>query len=152
MNALKGALAGVAGGAAGGAIKLACEAIVPPRAPDREPPPGLLAAMIVRATIGCELTKDQRARAAMGAHWVFSLATGALHGALVESNPRLQESRGIPLGLALWLGFHEIMLPLVHATPPLAQLPASEQVNECLTHCAFGFTVEATRRAVRPLL
>jgi uncharacterized membrane protein YagU involved in acid resistance len=41
---------------------------------------------------------------------------------------------------------------LLRATPPLRELPISEQVNEFITHCAYGFSVERTRRALRPLL
>lgn len=151
MNIVKGALAGAIGGVVGGAVKLGCEAVVPPRPPDREAPPGILAANVVRSVTGGELSKDQRARAAMGAHWMLSLVSGALHGALVESKPSIERSQGLPLGLAVWVSMHEIMLPLAHATPPLKELPASEQLNECITHCAFGFAVERTRRLVRPL-
>ena len=151
MNVLKGALAGAIGGVVGGAVKLGCEAIVPPRPPGREPPPGILAANVLRGLTGRELSKDERATAAMGAHWLFSFVSGALHGALVESQPALEDSQGIPLGLAVWVSMHEILLPLAHATPPLKELPISEQVNECITHCIFGFTVERTRRILRPL-
>lgn len=151
-NAIRGALAGAAGGIVGGAVKLACEAIVPPRPPDREPPPGVLAAGIVRATDGRELSKDEKQRAAMTAHWIFSLLSGAFHGVAVEAEAKLECTQGVPFGLAIWVGFHEIMLPLLHATPPLRELPLSEQINECITHCVYGFAVERTRRSLRPLL
>ena len=69
-----------------------------------------------------------------------------------EANASLARSEGVPFGLAIWLGFHEVALPLLHATPPLPELPLSEQINECITHCAYGFSVERTRRSLRPLL
>jgi putative membrane protein len=151
-NGIRGAIAGAAGGIVGGAVKLACEALVPPRPPDREPPPGVLVADVVRATDGRELSKDEKQRAAMTVHWIFSLLSGALHGVAVEANASLARSEGVPFGLAIWLGFHEVALPLLHATPPLPELPLSEQINECITHCAYGFSVERTRRSLRPLL
>jgi uncharacterized membrane protein YagU involved in acid resistance len=129
-----------------------CEAIVPPRSPDREPPPGLLAANIVRRADGRRLSKVQRQCAATSAHWTFSVLSGAIHGVLVEARPSLENSQGIPFGLAIWIGMHEILLPLTHATPTLKKLPRSEQINECVTHCAYGLAVERTRRMVRSLL
>ena len=151
-DGMRGAFAGALGGVVGGAIKLACEAVVPPRSPDRKPPPGVLVADIVRRTDGRELSDDEIERAASSVHWVFSVLTGALYGAVVEWKPGVEKAEGIPLGLALWIGLHEIALPILHATPPVANIPASEHVNECVTHGAYGFGVERTRRALRPLL
>ena len=88
----------------------------------------------------------------MAAHWLFSILSGAFHGVLVEASPSLERSQGIPFGLAIWIGMHEILLPLTKATPSLGKLPRSEQLNECITHCAYGFTVERTRRIVRSVL
>lgn len=148
----RGAFAGAVGGMVGAAIKLACEAIVPPRSPGREPPPGVLAANIVRWASGRELTTDEKQRAALTVHWVFSTLSGALHGVAVEINPSFERGDGVPFGLAIWVGFHEVTLPLLRATPPLRELPLSEQVNECITHGIYGFCVERTRRVLRPLL
>jgi putative membrane protein len=151
-NGMRGALAGAIGGVAGGAVKLVCEAIVPPRPPDREPPPGVLAAKIARRADGRTLSKMQKQRAATTAHWTFSILSGAVHGALVEAMPSLEKSEGIPFGLAIWIGMHEILLPLTRATPSLRKLPLSEQLNECVTHCVYGVSVERTRRIVRSFL
>jgi uncharacterized membrane protein YagU involved in acid resistance len=151
-NALRGACAGALGGIVGAAVKLACEAVVPPRPPGREPPPGILAADLRRSIDGRELSADEKQRAAMSAHWLFSVLSGALYGALLETNVSIAALEGAPLGFALWLGLHEIALPLLHATPPLRELPLSEQLNEFVTHGLYGFSVERTRRAFRPLL
>jgi len=151
-DGVRGAVAGLVAGIVGGAVKLACEAVVPPRPPGREPPPGVLAAEIVRFADGRELTDGEKQRAAMTTHWIFSALSGAMHGAAVEARPALERSEGVPFGIAIWVGFHEIVLPLFKATPPPGKLPLSEQINELVTHCAYGFAVERTRRAIRPLL
>lgn len=151
-DGLRGAIAGTVGGIVGAAVKLACEAVAPPRPPGREPPPGVLAANLVRWTSRRELTGDEKQRAAMTVHWIFSALSGALHGVAVEISPWFERGDGVPFGLAIWIGFHEITLPLFHATPPLRELPLSEQINECITHGIYGFCVERTRRVVRPLL
>jgi uncharacterized membrane protein YagU involved in acid resistance len=151
-NAMRGACAGAVGGIVGAAVKLACEAVVPPRPPGREPPPGILAADVRRNIDGRELSGDEKERAATSAHWLFSALSGALYGTILETNASLATFEGAPLGIALWLGLHEIALPLLKATPPLRELPISEQANEFVTHALFGFCVERTRRSFRPLL
>lgn len=148
---MRGALAGALGGIVGGAVKLACEAIVPTRPPGREPPPGVLAATLRRRMDGRELSASEKQRAATSAHWLFSALAGACHGVLVELKPSLRATEGVPFGFAVWVAMHEIVLPLARATPSLRALPMSEQTNECITHCAFGFCVERTRRSIRPL-
>jgi putative membrane protein len=144
-----GTLAGGVGGAFGAGIKVLCERIVPPRPPGREPPPGILADKLVRAIADDGLTEEQRARVSAIVHWIFSIATSAIYGACVEVWPAAKAGWGTGFGLVIWVGFHEITLPLLGATPPLAELPASEQVNEFITHAIFGGTVESVRAALR---
>ena len=146
---LAGAFAGAAGGLAGGAVKLLCEKIAPPRPFWRQPPPGVLAAEVTRAVAGEDLTKTQRERTANVVHWVFSIATGALYGAVAEKFPRATTGSGTLFGTIVWAGFHEVVLPLARATPPLEELPASEQINEFITHALYGATVEGVRGLLR---
>lgn len=143
-----GAIAGAIGGLAGAAIKLLCEKIVPPRTPDREPPPGIIAANIVRAASGRELSRERMATVALAIHWTFSTVTSAAYGVLVARTQRARLGSGVGFGLAVWVGFHEITLPLLRATPPLGELPIGEQVNECISHAIFGTTVERVRALV----
>jgi|GEM_PF-4533155 len=142
------ATAGAVGGLAGAAIKLVCEAIVPPRSPDREPPPGVIAANVVRAVNGRELSSERQNSVALWIHWIFSVATSVMYGVIVSRSPRASPKKGIGFGIAVWAGLHEITLPLLRATPPLRKLPIGEQVNELISHVIFGTTVEYVRGAV----
>ncbi len=142
---LVGAVAGAVGGLAGAAVKVLCEKIVPPRAADREPPPGVIAANIVRATSGRELSRERKASVSLAVHWIFSTVTSAMYGAAVARMPTLRAGYGVGFGLVVWVGFHEFALPILRATPPLAELPAKEQINECISHAIFGATVEFVR-------
>ena len=143
-----GMVAGAIGGLAGAVVKLLCEKIAPPRTPDREPPPGVLAANLVRAASGRELSPQRMATVALAVHWTFSTVMSAMYGALAARSKRARFAGGIGFGLALWVGFHEIALPLLRATPPLAELPVGEQVNECISHAIFGATVERVRASI----
>lgn len=147
---LAGAFAGAVGGVAGGAIKLLCEQIAPPRKPWRQPPPGILAAKFTRAVADEDLTKSQRERAANAIHWTFSIASAALYGALVEVWPRARAGNGSVFGIVVWVSFHEITLPLLGGTPPLDEVPASEQINEFIAHAIYGLTVDGVRAVMRP--
>jgi uncharacterized membrane protein YagU involved in acid resistance len=149
QNPLAGALAGSVGGLVGGAIKLLCEKIAPPRPKWRQPPPGVLAAKITRAVAGTDLTKSQRENASNVIHWTFSILSGALYGAIAERVPRARTGGGTIFGFVVWAGLHEIALPLARATPPLAELPVAEQLNEFVTHAIYGATVERVRALLR---
>lgn len=146
---LAGAFAGAVGGVAGGAVKQICEKIAPPRKPWRQPPPGILAAKFTRAVADEDLTKTQREKSANVIHWVFSIATAALYGAVVEVYPRARAGNGSVFGLVVWAGLHEITLPLLGGTPPIEEVPASEQINEFVTHAIYGVTVDAVRGLLR---
>ncbi len=139
------AIAGAVGGLAGAAIKLVCEAIVPPRSPGREPPPGVIAANVVRAISGRELSSERKKQVALAIHWIFSVGTSVLYGVVVSRAPRATPVKGVGFGVAVWAGFHEVTLPLLRATPPLRELPIGEQANELISHAIFGTTVEYVR-------
>lgn len=142
------ATAGAIGGFAGAAIKLVCEAIVPPRTADREAPPGVLAANIVRSLSGCELSSERKKLVALAMHWSFSVSTSVIYGIVASRDLRVTPAKGIVFGIVVWAGFHEIALPLLRATPPLRELPIGEQVNEFISHAIFGTTVEFVRATV----
>jgi putative membrane protein len=144
-----GLLAGAIGGLAGGAAKALCEAIAPPRPPGREPPPGVLADDVTRAVADKRLTHEQKATAANVMHWVFSILTSAAYGAAVEFWPTARSGFGTAFGEFVWVGFHELTLPALGATPALKDLPISEQANEFVSHAVFGATVEGVRGLVR---
>ena len=148
----KGLAAGAVAGLVGAGVKLICEVIVPPRAPDREPPPGILVSNILQARRGYGLDKQGKKKAALAVHWSFSALASAAYGGLAEFFPAATVGYGTVYGWALWAASHESTLPLLHLTPPLSQVPASEQINEFVSHGLFGASVEATRRIVRPLL
>jgi len=86
-NLLKGLIAGAAGGVVGAGVKLICEQIAPPRAPGREPPPGILVSNILQARRGHGLDHAGKQKSAMIIHWTFSTLSSAAYGAAAEFFP-----------------------------------------------------------------
>ena len=148
-DVLRGLASGAVGGVFGGAVKLMGEVAAPPRGPDRDPPPAIAVDKVLRATRGRGLAESQTERAAMGVHWAFSLGVGAVYGVVAEFAPAATAGYGTVFGLGVWAASHESSLPALGLTPPLGEVPASEQAIECVSHAAFGAAVELVRRTVR---
>ena len=146
---LRGLAAGAVGGVFGGAVKLMGEVVAPPRAPDREPPPVIGVDKLLRATRGRGLAEKDKERAGMGVHWTFSIGVSAAYGALAEFFPWVTAGYGSAYGLGVWAASHESTLPLLGLTPPLDEVPASEQAIEFVSHAVYGASVELTRRVAR---
>lgn len=146
---LRGLASGAIGGFFGGGVKLVGEVIAPPRAPGRDPPPAIGVDKLLKATRGRGLGEHDKERASMGIHWTFSTVTSALYGAVAEFYPWVTAGYGTAYGVALWSASHESALPLLGLTPPLGEVPASEQVIEFVSHGVYGASVELTRRVVR---
>ena len=112
-----------------------------PRPPGRLPEPAILIQHIT-GHVGSP-------RTVTAIHFAFSIVTGALYGALVEVLPIVGIGMGVGYGLAVWAIAHELVMPLIGLTPPLARLPVSEQINEAITHGIWGWVIELVRHDLR---
>lgn len=148
-NRWLGALAGGLGGLLGGLVKMGCEGAVPPRPEGRAQPPWVLAKNIWRSWTGAELDPELEKPVTLAIHFGFSIGCGAGYGALAESVPQVTLGYGSAHGLANWVGAHELLLTALELTPPLAELPISEQINEAVSHAIWGVAVELVRRPMR---
>jgi putative membrane protein len=137
-----GLIAGAIGGLISGFVKLGWEVPFPPRAPGRIPEPQILVSMFTHHP-----TPEQ---VGWIIHFTFSIAFGALYGALVEFLPIAAVGMGMAYGIAIWLGAHEVAMPLIGLTPPTWALSAQEQLSEFFGHAVWGFTIEIFRHDLRP--
>ncbi len=108
--------------------------------------------MLLEKLLGRRLDEATKSKAAIALHFGFSISVAAAYGGLTEIWPSATRGYGTAFGEAIWAALHEGVLPALGATPELADLPVSEQVNEFVTHAIFGATVEAVRGALRPVL
>jgi putative membrane protein len=133
--------AGALGGLISGFVKLGWEVPFPPRLPDRIPEPMVLVTQFTHVATPVW--------ASYIIHFAFSILSGAVYGALVEFFPIVAIGMGVGFGLVIWIGAHEIVMPLMGLTPPAAQLPASEQLSESFGHAVWGFVIEVFRHDFR---
>jgi putative membrane protein len=126
-------IAGAIGGLLGAWFKLGWQVTWPPRAADRIPEPMALVSMFTHVqTPGWE---------SLVIHFAFSILAGIAYGVLVEFFPIVAIGAGVGFGLAVWIGAHEIVMPLMGLTPPAWALPANEQGSEFFGHALWGLVI-----------
>jgi putative membrane protein len=64
-----------------------------------------------------------------------------LYGALAEFFPIVALGTGVAFGITIWIGAHEIVMPLLHLTPPPWQLTPSEQGSEFFGYAIWGWVI-----------
>lgn len=143
--------AGVVAGLSSAAIKMAWEAWLPPRKPDREVPPVTL--LKERGADPDALTYSYNGSdvpwGVLSIHFGFSVVTVAAYSVLAEYFPKVRLWGGAAYGIGAWLVAHELVLPKQGLTPPAKDLPIEEHVSELLGHIAWLWEAEVVRRSVR---
>ena len=141
---VQGIVAGFLGGIAGSAAKLAGEGVYPPRTMGQEPPPAVLAEKVA----GHPLTAGQKTAATQTFHWTLGSGMGAAYGLAAEFVPQVTFGYGAAFGIAVLLGTHESILPLLGLNEPPTKQPFREQSSEVVTHTMYGVATELVRRAL----
>ncbi len=136
------ALAGAIAGVVAGLVKLGCEVVVPPRPPGRIPEPEILISLFTHV--------PSTQAESLVVHFAFSVLSAVAYVLVAARFPIVRLGMGAAFGIAVWLGAHELVMPLARLTPPLFALPASEQVNEFLTHALWGWTIEVVAHDLVP--
>lgn len=147
-DVLKGFVAGMVGGLVGTAVKSLAEQVFPPRPPEQDSPPVIAAERV----IGEPLSENQKQVAEQSIHWTFGTVTGGVYGALAEAVPQVSAGYGVPFSGVLFAAAHEAVLPALDLEEGVTEQPASEQINELITHVAYGLTTDLVRRYVRKRL
>ena len=136
-----GIAAGAIGGLIGGFFKLGWEVPFPPRLPDRIPEPMVLVSMFTH--------HPTPVYQSIVIHFTFSILSGIVYGGLGEFFPIVAIGMGVGFGLIIWVGAHEIVMPLMGLTPATWNLPMSEQLSEFFGHAGWGFVIEVFRHDFR---
>lgn len=63
--------------------------------------------------------------------------------------PVIKLWQGAAFAILVTIGFHGVMLPVFHWSPPLWQLPFDELFSETLGHILWMWTIEIVRRDIR---
>jgi putative membrane protein len=73
--------------------------------------------------------------------FLFCAISGIGYGLLVEFLPIASIGRGSVFGFFVWVGAHQIIMPWMGLTPSPWNLPANEQLSECLGHVLWGLAI-----------
>ncbi len=68
---------------------------------------------------------------------------------LAEYVPIVAIGMGVAFGLAVWIGAHEIVMPLIGLTPPPWALSLNEQASEFFGHAMWGWVIGVVFVVVR---
>jgi putative membrane protein len=126
-------LAGAIGGLFGAWFKLGWEVTWPPRAIGRIPEPMVLVSIFTHVPTPVWISYV--------IHFSFSILAGMAYGALVEYVPIVALGTGVVFGLAIWVGAHEIVMPVIGLTPSTWDLPPNEQASEFFGHALWGLVI-----------
>ena len=85
-------------------------------------------------------------------HYGFGLVMGGLFGAIRGPAAPPDPVAGLAFGAALWLGAHELVVPLVGLGDGPTAEPIAMHAHELGGHLAYGLATAAATQALRRLL
>jgi putative membrane protein len=71
----------------------------------------------------------------------FSILCGAAYGILVEFFPVVALGAGAVFGVLIWVGAHDIIMPLMRLARPPWDLPLNQQAYEVVGHALWGLVI-----------
>lgn len=144
--------AGIIGGLLSGIVKLGWEVMFPPRTPERNatnPPQELLQQL----GFSSEFTHQTYTFSNMELPWVsfivhfsFSIVIAIIYCILVKKYAYLAMGQGAVFGIAIWVLFHLIIMPIMHTVPAVWDQPFQEHLSEFFGHIVWMMTIELVRQ------
>ncbi|HDG5453529.1 YagU family protein [Staphylococcus aureus] len=144
--------AGIIGGLLSGIVKLGWEVMFPPRTPERNatnPPQELLQQL----GFSSEFTHQTYTFSNMELPWVsfivhfsFSIVIAIIYCILVKKYAYLAMGQGAVFGIAIWVLFHLIIMPIMHTVPAVWDQPYQEHLSEFFGHIVWMMTIELVRQ------
>lgn len=147
---------GIIAGIVGAIVKFGWEVPLPPRTPERNavnPPQELLKRLgLTQRQVQAGYTYNGNG----GLPWVsflvhfgFSVSFAAVYCVMAERFPRIKAWQGVGFGLAVWIGFHLIVMPALKVVPSPRHQPWQEHLSEALGHAVWMWVIEVIRRDLR---
>ena len=115
----------------------------------QEPATVQVAEVISERLFGHELSDREKSIAGPLMHFGYGATMGALYGGAAEVVPQVTAGHGLAYGLATWLWGDLSTLPLLGLTRSHDVPSWRRYVDAGVTHFAYGFALEYTRRRVR---
>jgi putative membrane protein len=99
-----------------------------------------------------KLNEHEKEIAGAASHYVMSIASGGIYGAMAELRPGTTIGAGLPFGAAIWLFADEVIVPALGLSKKPTEYPLSIHAYALASHLVYGLTTEMGRRAVRSAL
>lgn len=148
-------LVGVISGLISGIVKFGWEIPFPPRTPERDatnPPQALLElfGMSPDATHATYLYNgNPRPYVSFIIHFAFAITFAVLYCLVAERYPRIKLWQGTVFGVAVWVAFHLVIMPVIGVVPAPWDQPFAEHFSELFGHAFWMWIIELTRRDLR---
>ena len=150
------AIVGIIGGFVSAIIKFGWEVPLPPRTPERNatnPPQALL------ELFGMSSDTTHASYAFNGndglpwvsflVHFGFSIGCAIVYCVIAERFPQIKMWQGAVFGVAVWIGFHVIFMPIIGIVPAPWDQPWQEHFSEIFGHIIWLWVIEVFRRDLR---
>lgn len=150
------AIVGIIGGFVSAIVKFGWEVPLPPRTPERNatnPPQALLElfGMNTDLTHASYAFNGNEGLPWMSfiIHFAFSIGCAIVYCILAELFPQVKMWQGAVFGIAVWIGFHVIFMPLIGIVPASWDQPWQEHFSEIFGHIIWMWVIEVFRRDMR---
>lgn len=147
---LKSIWYGFIAGMISGMVKIGWENIFPPRAPERNAinPPQHMAQQLGFPDDLIFSTVYYNGQPVMPftlfLHFSFAIVFSILFILLIQKWKQVGIGQGAIYGLALWVIWHVVLMPLFGTTPAPWDMPFEEHFSEILGHAIWGWSIAAT--------
>ncbi|UXR70972.1 DUF1440 domain-containing protein [Staphylococcus sp. IVB6240] len=144
--------AAIIGGVISGIVKLGWEVMLPPRTPERNatnPPQELLQKFGFShdfTHMTYQFSEQSMPWVSFIIHFSFSVAVALIYILLVKRYAKVAMGYGSVFGIVVWIGFHLILMPLMHVVPSMFDQPFLEHVSEFFGHIVWMMVIELVRR------
>ena len=146
----------VAAGAAAGLLAtvpmtvtmLVIQRLLPRRQQSTLEPRRITEGMLRRVDLKEDLSKKERDRVSVAAHFGYGATVGALYPLVEGVLPLPRGLRGPAYGLCVWAASYAGWLPAVDILPPPQRRPAGRNLLLIAAHLVWGATTEAVSEAL----
>jgi putative membrane protein len=117
-----------------------------PKADQEEDATVKVANQVSRVVRGRPLAEHEKPMAGHVVHYGFGAAMGLVYGVAALVSPVVTAGAGTAYGVAVWLGAHATVVPMLGLAPSPLRQRLGKEVRELILHLAFGVTVALVRR------
>lgn len=106
------------------------------------------AGKLAQATLGRNLSKQEKKKAGPVVHYLFGTFAGAVYGLVGEYLPPARVGFGTAFGATLFLLADELAVPALGLSGSATEAPLSSHLYGLFSHLVYGASAEGIRRGI----